>query len=45
MTECASESTGIDFIEANILDFEFEMVDMGAIIEPGGKLVGGSVTV
>lgn len=45
MTEWASESTGIDFIEANIFDFEFEMVEMGAIMDPGGRLVGGSVTV
>ena len=45
MTETASESTGIDFIEANIFDFEFEMVEIGWMIEPGGRLVGGRVTV
>lgn len=40
-----SESTGIDFIEANIFDFEFETVLIGWIAEPGGKLLGGNVTV
>ena len=41
----ASESTWIDFIEANIFDFELETVEIGWIIDPGGRLVGGSVTV